>query len=87
MLPTPKVDRFAPCALCDVVIDRLRLQSDVCMPCLANAWEHAESFGGLLPVKIARYRKWIERQLEAKRPDTHFFVGEAEKATMIEGRA
>ena len=76
--------RAIPCALCGV---RKALEGPICLPCAANAWEHAESFGGLLPVKIARYRKWIERQLEAKRPDVNFFVGEAEKATMIEGRA
>lgn len=52
------------CPLCEG--EMAIVEGQVCIRCAHSAWEHAESFGGLLPVKIARYRKWIERQLEAK---------------------
>lgn len=72
------------CALCECSIDRK--DGALCLPCATNAWEHAESFGGLLPVKIARYRKWIERQLEAKGLTPSSSLGSGE-SHMIEGRA
>lgn len=58
-----KVDLVDRCLLCDRPGD---LVIRLCRACSENGIEHVESFGGLLPVKIARYRKWIERQLEAK---------------------